>query len=137
MEQRPSTQQRLEESAERLARRAPTLTLPHPLPEPLVELIADRLQVVAQPLRIRLVDCLARREATVQELVHSLGASQQNVSQHLAILHQAGLVSRRKEGTRVRYQLVDPNVLPLFERAVESLSRQLGELTDLVKSGQP
>src|SRR5207245_8586960 len=56
------------------------MTLPHPLPDELVELIARRFRVLGEPLRIRLLDRLRAREATVNELTETLGASQQNVS---------------------------------------------------------
>jgi DNA-binding transcriptional ArsR family regulator len=86
------------------------------------DLIAARLRLVGQPLRVRLVDRLAARSTTVHELVERLGeTTQQNVSRHLGILHQAGIVVRHKEGRRARYELVDPHILCLFERAAASL----------------
>src|SRR5512146_1673124 len=58
------------------------MTLPHPLPDDLVELIARRLRVIGDPTRIRLLDHLRDGEATVNELAARLGAGQQNVSKH-------------------------------------------------------
>ncbi len=74
--------------------------LPHPLPEPLVELVARRFRVIGEPMRIKLLDRLRNGEATVQELTEAVAASQQNVSKHLSVLHDAGIVARRKEGRR-------------------------------------
>lgn len=71
---------------------------------------------------------LACQSATVQELADALDVVQQNVSQHLNILHQAGILTRCREGARVRYALVDPHVLPLFEQAAASIARQADEL---------
>ena len=65
---------------------------PHPLPEPLIELVAQRFRVLGEPMRIRLLDQLCEADATVGELQQALGASQQNVSKHLGILHAAGMV---------------------------------------------
>jgi DNA-binding transcriptional ArsR family regulator len=93
------------------------------------DLLAERLRVVGQALRIKLIDHLARQPTTVQELVDALATSQQNVSQHLGILQRAGIVTRQKEGTRVRYELVDPHILPLLEQAEASLAHQLNQLT--------
>jgi len=70
--------------------------VPHPLPEPLVELIAQRFRVIGEPMRIRLLDHLREGSATVGELREALDATQQNVSKHLAVLHQAGIVRREK-----------------------------------------
>jgi DNA-binding transcriptional ArsR family regulator len=96
-----------------------------PLTDLAANLIAERLRVLGQPLRVKLVDRLAIRATTVHELVDALGTTQQNISQHLGILRRAGLVARQKEGTHVRYQLADPAILPILERTEASLARQL------------
>jgi len=105
---------------------------PHPLPDPLVELIAQRFRVMGEPLRIKLLDRLCDGEASVQELTEALGATQQNVSKHLGVLHQAGVVSRRKEGNRAYYAIADETVLVLCEQVCGSLARQFAELADLL-----
>jgi DNA-binding transcriptional ArsR family regulator len=97
-----------------------------------VELVAERLRILGQPLRIKLLSRLNRGPATVQELVEAVGAVQQNVSQHLAILHHAGIVGRSKHGTRVRYELQDPHVVEVLAASRASLTRQVGELSRLV-----
>ena len=79
-----------------------TVPVPHPLPEQLVDLIAQRFRVLGEPMRIRLLDRLRDGEATVGELQEALDASQQNVSKHLGVLLQAGMVSRTKRGTSSR-----------------------------------
>lgn len=108
------------------------MTLPHPLPDPLVELIARRFRVIGEPMRIRLLDRLRESEASVQELTEAVGASQQNVSKHLGTLHDAGIVSRRKVGTRTVYTIADHSVLDLCEHVCGSLQRQHGALGDLL-----
>lgn len=65
--------------------------------DPMIELMSQRLRVVSDPTRIRIVDLLRDREATVQQLTDLLQSSQQNVSRHLGVLHQAGIVARRKQ----------------------------------------
>jgi DNA-binding transcriptional ArsR family regulator len=96
-----------------------------PLTDLAANLIAERLRVLGQPLRIKLVDRIAIRETRVQELVEALGTTQQNISQHLGILRRAGIVAREKQGTRVRYQLADPSILPILERTEASLAQRL------------
>ncbi|MGO9976296.1 MAG: ArsR/SmtB family transcription factor [Solirubrobacteraceae bacterium] len=85
-----------------------SLETSHPLPEPLVELVSQRFRVLGEPMRIRLLDRLRDGDATVGELQHSLGASQQNVSKHLGILHAAGMVSRTKDGNHTRSRSATP-----------------------------
>jgi DNA-binding transcriptional ArsR family regulator len=109
--------------------------LRHPLPEPLVELIAERFRVIGEPMRIRLLDLLRDRDATVQELADALGTTQQNASKHLLVLHRAGIVSRRKEGTSVFYSIEDESVYALCEQVCGGLARQLAELNELVGGG--
>ena len=109
------------------------MALPHPLPDPLVELIARRFRVIGEPMRIRLLDRLRDEEATVHELTEALGASQQNVSKHLQVLLEAGIVGRRKQGTHAYYSIADEGVLALCEQVCGSIQRQLAELNALVE----
>lgn len=107
------------------------MALPHPLPEPLVELIAQRFRVIGEPMRIKLLDRLREGEASVQELTEALGASQQNVSKHLGLLHQAAIVARRRDRNHVYYSISDDSVLGLCEQVCGGLSRQLAGLAEL------
>jgi DNA-binding transcriptional ArsR family regulator len=109
-----------------------TTNVPHPLPKPLVELIAERFRVLGEPMRIRLLDALREAPATVQELQQATGASQQNVSKHLGVLLRGGLVSRRKEGSFSRYAIADDGVFELCEQVCGGLRRQLDELDALL-----
>jgi DNA-binding transcriptional ArsR family regulator len=102
--------------------------VPHPLPEPLVDLLAQRFRVLGEPTRIKLLDQLREGEESVGELQAALGASQQNLSKHLGILHAAGMVSRTKQGNRTLYAISDPSVFELCEQVCGSLRRQLAEL---------
>lgn len=109
------------------------MPLPHPLPDPLVELIARRFRVIGEPMRIRILDHLREGEASVQELTEALGASQQNVSKHLQVLLEAGIVGRRKDGNSAYYSIADPSVFALCEEVCGSVQRQLAELSALVE----
>jgi ArsR family transcriptional regulator len=103
----------------------------HPLPVPVVDLVAQRFRALGDPLRIRLVERLVEGEASVQELVTATGGGQQNVSKHLGVLLHAGIVGRRKEGTFVYYRIVDEVVFELCEQVCASLERQHTELAAL------
>ena len=107
--------------------------IPHPLPDPLVELIAQRFRVIGEPMRIRLLDRLRDGAATVQELTEVTGASQQNVSKHLGVLLAAGIVSREKEGNFARYAIADESVFALCEQVCGGLRRQLNELDEILQ----
>ena len=111
------------------------MNVTHPLPDLLVELIAQRFRVIGEPMRIKLLDRLRDGSATVGELGEALGASQQNVSKHLGVLHQAGIVSRAKEGTSVRYAIADDTVFALCEQVCGGLRDRLAELDGIVSGG--
>jgi len=114
----------------------PTPVVPHPLPEPLVDLVAGRFRVLGEPMRIKLLDRLRDGEATVQELQAALGASQQNVSKHLGVLLQAGMVARTKRGTSSVYSIADPGVFELCDLVCGGIRRQVAELDAILQGGQ-
>lgn len=109
------------------------MSLPHPLPDDLVDLIARRFRVIGEPMRIRLLDHLRADEASVNELAEALGASQQNVSKHLAVLAEVGIVGRRKEGNHVYYRIIDEGVFALCDQVCGSVREQLRVLNKLVE----
>ena len=109
------------------------MTLPHPTTEDLAELVARRFRVLAEPMRIRLLDRLRDGEATVGELSAELGASQQNVSKHLAVLADSGMLGRRKDGNRVYYRIIDESVFALCEQVCGAAQQQLRALQELVE----
>ncbi len=113
------------------------MTIAHPLPEPLVELVAQRFRVIGEPMRIRLLDRLRDGARSVGELVETCGCSQQNASKHLGVLHQAGIVSRRKDGNRVVYEIADPSVFALCEMVCGGLQQQVAELAQLLDGAAP
>jgi DNA-binding transcriptional ArsR family regulator len=100
----------------------------HPLPPMLVELIAQRFRVIGEPMRIKLLDHLRVGPATVGDLSHGLGATQQNVSKHLGVLLQAGIVAREKRGNHAVYSIQDESVFELCEQVCGGLRRRIAEL---------
>ena len=109
------------------------MALPHPVPDDLVEVIARRFRVLAEPTRIKLLDRLREGEASVNELSEQLGASQQNVSKHLAMLAEAGMVARRKDRNHVYYRIADEGVFALCDQICGSVQQQLRALNALVE----
>jgi DNA-binding transcriptional ArsR family regulator len=99
----------------------------------LAELIAQRLRVIGDPLRIRTLDLLREGELPVSEIAEALGTSQQNASKHLGVLLQAGIVSRRKVGTSALYAVADQGVYDLCEQVCGGLRAQLAELSALIE----
>ncbi|MFL5827005.1 MAG: ArsR/SmtB family transcription factor [Thermoleophilaceae bacterium] len=86
----------------------------HSEKDALFDAIAVMGKAFASPRRLELVDLLAQAPRTVDELARASGQSTANTSQHLQALHAAGLVTRTREGTSVRYALADDEVLSLW-----------------------
>lgn len=108
-------------------------SVPHPLPEPLIELVAQRFRVLGEPMRIKLLDRLRGGDATVGELQEALGASQQNISKHLGILLAVGMVARTKQGNHARYSISDPSVFDLCDQVCGGVRRQLDDLEAIIQ----
>lgn len=112
-----------------------TTPIPHPLPDALVELIAQRFRVIGEPMRIRLLDALRDGPLTINELAEAVGASQQNVSKHVGVLARAGIVAREKDGNRVRCSIADDTIFALCELVCGGLRQQVAELDQLLAGG--
>jgi DNA-binding transcriptional ArsR family regulator len=113
------------------------MPMAYPLPDSVVELIAERFRVIGEPVRIRILERLRDGEASVGELTEALSASQQNVSKHLGVLHAAGIVSRRKQGTRAVYAIADDTVFALCETVCGALQQSVAELAQLLGETVP
>jgi len=96
-------------------------------------MIAERFKVLAEPMRLRILHALWDDEVTVGKIIEAVGGLQANVSKHLGVLQQAGLVSRRKEGLRVFYRIADPTVFGICEVVCESLHDRLAAQIDHIQ----
>src|SRR5438067_1332966 len=94
----------------------------------LFEAIAVMGKAFASPRRLELLDLLAQAPRTVDELARASGQSTANTSQHLQALHTAGLLTRVREGTSVRYGLADEQVLSLWLALRDLSVAQLAEV---------
>jgi ArsR family transcriptional regulator len=92
---------------------------------------AEVLKTLASPRRIEILHVLARGPIEVGRLAEAIGASQPNVSQHLAVLRAAGIVEAQRAGREVRYRLADPDVMVacgLMRAVLERRLTRLGEV---------
>jgi rhodanese-related sulfurtransferase/DNA-binding HxlR family transcriptional regulator len=94
----------------------------------LFEAIALMGKAFASPRRLELIDLLAQGSRSVEELANASGQSSANTSQHLQALHAAGLVTRRRDGVRVRYALAGDDVLALWLSLREASATRLAEV---------
>jgi rhodanese-related sulfurtransferase/predicted transcriptional regulator len=99
-----------------------------PTKNALFEAIAMMGKAFASPVRLELLDLLAQAPRTVEDLARVSGQSTANVSQHLQALHTAGLVTREREGTRVRYALAGDEALKVWLTLREVSAARLAEV---------
>ena len=94
----------------------------------LFESIAVMGKAFASPRRLELIDLLAQGPRTVDQLAGASKQSVANASQHLQALHAAGLVTRERDGTRVRYELAGDDVLSLWVALRDTSAVRLAEV---------
>ena len=79
-----------------------------------IEKASRSLKAMSHPLRLKILCMLGNQEISVQEIVEQVGTSQSNISQHLAILRDKGILASRKEANRVYYRVGDARTLRLI-----------------------
>lgn len=79
-----------------------------------IEQAARALKAMSHPLRLKMLCVLGAGEVSVQEIVEAVGTSQSNVSQHLAILREKGVLRSRRDANRVYYRVGDERTLQLI-----------------------
>lgn len=102
----------------------------------LQEFKAEFFKALAHPVRIRILEILARGPRTVQELQAALGLDQSTVSQQLAVLRLKHVVTATKEGTSVRYAVRDPLVGDLLDVARRIFNNQLAGTQTMLRQLQ-
>jgi DNA-binding transcriptional ArsR family regulator len=87
------------------------------------EIIAARFRLFGEPMRLRILIALGEKELTVTEVVEATGGHQANISKHLGILLDSGVVRRRKEGVLAYYSVADPTAIELCATVCRSLQQ--------------
>jgi len=98
-----------------------------PLNDHALQIVARRFAVLAEPMRLRLIQALFDGEKNVSELVELTGGLQANVSRHLQTLATAHVLARRKEGLQVFYTIADPAIPKLCQLVCGSLEKSLSK----------
>jgi len=103
-----------------------------------LEMVAARFRAMGEPLRLRILQQLEAGERSVSALALRVASTQPNVSKHLKVLQDAGLVKRRQQGTSAYYSIADEMVFELCEmictRLRDRLEAQVGALNARVRA---
>lgn len=109
--------------------------MPRRLSPEILELIAERFRVLAEPARLLILNVLLDGERSVSELVDETGLNQANVSKHLGLLRSSGYVDRRKEGLYAFYSVSDDSVSELCDIMCGRLEVQFEEQSAILAAG--
>lgn len=101
-----------------------------------LDLIAKRFRALSEPMRLRLLNVLMQGERTVGQLVEASSSSQANVSKHLSVLREAGMIAIRKEGLTTICFIADPIVNELCDMMCTRLREEMvSKAQDLTSGG--
>ncbi len=90
-----------------------------------LDLVAMRFRSLGEPMRLKIVRLLEQSELSVGELVQRLKSSQANVSKHLKVLMNAGVLCRRVQGTSAFYSICDPLIIKICDTICSGTARNL------------
>ena len=99
----------------------------------LYELHAQMCQVFTSPKRLEILNLLRNRELSVGELTKLAKVRQANLSQHLSILREKGIVKTRRDGVKIYYSLANPKIVKAFDIIREILLEKLAQTEKLSK----
>lgn len=95
------------------------------VPAEVVQQVAEYFGVLSEPMRLRLLNLLRDGEKCVQDLVEATQTSQANVSKHLKVMLQAGILNRRSEGTSAYYSVSDDLIFELCNLVCDRLATRI------------
>ncbi|HEB34501.1 hypothetical protein LCGC14_0830860 [marine sediment metagenome] len=100
------------------------------------ELHADVCKTLANAKRLEILNALRDKDMTVNELAERVGALKANISQHLAVMRQKGILASRRDGINIYYRIANPKVIQACDIMREVLFEQLKENEKLMKGIQ-
>lgn len=89
--------------------------------------VARYFGVLAEPMRLKILHTICTEERSVSAIVAATGATQTNVSRHLSLMLQAGVVSRRRDGNAVHYRVADPEFVAICRSVCVQIAGRIEE----------
>ena len=102
--------------------------------EQVIELKAEILKAMAQPTRLKILECLRKGEKCICEIVPAINGEQSNISRHISLMQKCRLVTTRKDGVRVIVKVRDPKIYDVLDRISQILQSQIKEQEKLFLS---
>lgn len=95
--------------------------------ERVLELKAEVLKTLAQPTRLKILECLRNGERCICEIVPAISGEQSNISRHISLMQKNHLVTTRKDGVKVMVKVRDPKVFEILDKVSLILKNQMKE----------
>jgi len=93
---------------------------------------ADMCKVFSNPTRLEILNLLRDKEMSVTELIKKTKLSQANISQHLGIMKNKGIVTSNRKGKNIHYKLANPKIIKAFDIIKEVLSERLRKNSEII-----
>jgi len=117
-----------------MSNKRPTTRKTEQLTDEAFDLIASRFKILSEPMRLKILHTLHEQEKSVTQLVGQTSAGQANISKHLALMLDAGIVARRKEGPTAYYRIADETIFDLCEVVCTRLGERLAKHQQIIRT---
>lgn len=95
--------------------------------EKVLEMKAEVLKALAQPTRLKILECLRNGEKCICEIVPVINGEQSNISRHISLMQKSHLVTTRKDGVKVMVNVKDPKVFEILDKVSAILKNRMKE----------
>lgn len=95
--------------------------------EKAIHLKAEVFKALAQPTRLKILECIRRGEKCICEIVPATNGEQSNISRHISILQKNHLIATRKDGVRLMVKVKSPEVFEIIDKVSAMLKKQIKE----------
>ncbi len=102
--------------------------------EKALELKAEVLKALAQPMRLKILECLRGGERCICEIIPAVGGEQSNISRHISLMQRSRLVTTRKDGAKVMVKVTDPKIFAILDQVGVILKNQMSMQTRLMRA---
>ena len=100
--------------------------------EKALQLKAEVLKALAQPTRLKILECLRDGERCICEIIPAINGEQSNISRHIALMQKSHLISTRKDGVKVMVKVRDAQIFDILDQVSLILKRQMQEQRKLI-----
>jgi len=102
--------------------------------EQVLALKAEILKALAQPTRLKILECLRKGEKCICEIVPAINGEQSNISRHISLMQKSHLVTTRKDGVKVMVKVKDQKIFDILDRITAMLKNRMDEQSKLMAS---